>query len=51
MTTRLLQLPWRTDGWTLVATVAAAAVLTALAGVGANLRALRVRPAQVLRGD
>ncbi|MEQ1565946.1 MAG: FtsX-like permease family protein, partial [Myxococcota bacterium] len=51
VTTRVLHLPWRTDGWTLVATVAAAAALTASAGVAANGRALQVRPAQVLRGD
>jgi putative ABC transport system permease protein len=49
--TQLMRLGWRTDGVALVAAVALTAVLSAVVGVLANARALRVRPAEVLRGE
>lgn len=48
---RLLRLEWHTDVEALTVGILGAAVACAVAGVAANLRALRVRPAAVLRGD
>lgn len=48
---RLLRLAWVTDGAAIAAGVLGCALLCALAGVAANGRALRVRPAEVLRGE
>jgi len=49
--TRMMRLAWRTDVPVLVGAVLATAVLTAVVGVLANTRALRVRPSEVLRGE
>ncbi len=49
--TRLMRLGWRTDVPALQLAVAITAGLSALVGVLANTRALRVRPAEVLRGE
>lgn len=49
--TRMMHLPWRTDWTMLGAGVAASVILCAVVGVLANARALRVRPAEVLRGE
>lgn len=49
--TRMMRIPWRTDVPVLVAAVLVTAVLCAVVGVVANARALRVRPAEVLRGE
>jgi putative ABC transport system permease protein len=48
---RWMHLPWRTDAPALLAAVSSAVALTALVGVLANMRALRARPAEVLRGE
>ncbi|MFZ5481256.1 MAG: ABC transporter permease, partial [Myxococcota bacterium] len=49
--TRMMRLDWRTDFAALAITVAASAVACAAVGVAANARALRVRPAEVLRAE
>lgn len=51
LVTQLMRLGWRTDGAAVAAGVGTAAVACAAVGIAANLRALRVRPAEVLRGD
>lgn len=51
LVTQVLQLPWRTDALALVGAVFTTAVLCAAVGVLANLRALTIRPAEVLRGE
>jgi putative ABC transport system permease protein len=49
--TRLMRLGWQTDVPVLLAAVALTAGLSAVVGVLANARALRVRPSEVLRGE
>jgi putative ABC transport system permease protein len=49
--TRMMRLDWVTDGWALVAAFVVSVGLSAVVGVLANQRALRVRPAEVLRGE
>lgn len=49
--TELMRLGWRTDLPTILGGVVVTVVLSAVAGVVANTRALRVRPAEVLRGE
>jgi putative ABC transport system permease protein len=49
--TRLMRLGWHTDVPVLLAAVALTAGLSAVVGVLANARALRVRPSEVLRGE
>ncbi len=51
LVTRLMHLGWQTDGLAVAAAVGLTAGLCALVGVIANQRALRVRPAEVLRGE
>ncbi|MDP2310432.1 MAG: ABC transporter permease [Pseudomonadota bacterium] len=49
--TQLMRLGWRTDFLALFLAVGLTAGLSAMVGVLANTRALRVRPAEVLRGE
>ncbi len=49
--TRVMTLSWATDWVAVGAAVVISSGLCALVGVAANQRALRVRPAQVLRGE
>lgn len=49
--TQMMHLGWRTDGVALALAVGVTVALSAIVGVLANTRALRVRPAEVLRGE
>lgn len=46
-----MELDWQFDLWTNLVAVAAAATLAAMAGLGASLRALLVRPSESLRAE
>lgn len=49
--TRLMHLSWRLDGPVVLAAVVLTTLASAVVGVVANQRPLRVRPAEVLRGE
>jgi putative ABC transport system permease protein len=51
LVTRVMTLSWATDWWAVGFAVGGAAFLVSTVGVLANQRALRVPPAQVLRGE
>lgn len=51
LVTQLMRLAWRTDAAVVVGAVVGTALICAVVGVLANLRALVVRPAEVLRGE